>query len=318
VKQRYIDNCPPMTPYTDPESGFVRMFIPSKTSDNAILSERDPDYINRLIASTYNNEALRRAWVDGDWNVVAGAFFDSWNPRKHVIRPFRIPDHWLKFRGGDWGSARPFAFYWCAVVGDETVTDCGALLPRGSIVVYREWYGIARDNQGRHVPNHGVRMVAEKVGAGLWDREKIDGYQVSYGVLDPSAFSEDGGESIHERIWLGSGSRIQFRPADNARTRRGGSMGGWDVVRARLEGDDGIPSLRVFDTCEHLIRTLPMMQYDRDNTEDLDSDAEDHAVDALRYCLMSRPYIKKPKKPEPPKIVTFDSVMKGGAKKRDW
>ena len=69
-------------------------------------------------------------------------------------------------------------------------------------------------------------------------------------------------------------------------------MGGWDQVRPRLTGDEeGAPMLYVFSTCLHLIRTLPVMQHDEHNPEDLDTDGEDHAADELRYACMSRPFL---------------------------
>jgi hypothetical protein len=68
-------------------------------------------------------------------------------------------------------------------------------------------------------------------------------------------------------------------------------MGGWDQVRNRLKGDeDKNPMLFIFETCRHLIRTLPMLQHDSYNIEDLDTDGEDHAADELRYSCLSRPF----------------------------
>src|SRR5215471_112725 len=111
VKSRYIDIAPPMTPYRDADTGFTRMFIPSRLADNMILLRKDPGYRNRIMAATGGNDALRRAWLEGDWNIVAGAFFECWSSRL-VLRPFEIPSDWTRFRSGDWGSARPFSFGW--------------------------------------------------------------------------------------------------------------------------------------------------------------------------------------------------------------
>jgi hypothetical protein len=71
-------------------------------------------------------------------------------------------------------------------------------------------------------------------------------------------------------------------------------MGGWDQVRNRLVGNpDGDPMLFIFSTGHHLLRTLPVMQHSEHDAEDLDTDAEDHAVDELRYACMSRPFISR-------------------------
>lgn len=295
VKQRYIDVAPPYTPYVDPDTGFQRMFIPSKTSDNRILLENDPGYRERILAATAGNDALRRAWLEGDWNIIAGAFFECWRDSRNVIRPFEIPDHWLRFRSADWGSARPFSVGWWAVVSDDHKTEEGLTLPRGCLVRYKEWYGVKRDQSGGPLANEGLKYTAEEVGLGISERDGQD--VIDYGVIDPAAFSQDGGPSIQERIYFGSGRKVGFRRADNARVARHGALGGWDQMRARLIGEaEDRPMAVCFSTCRDSIRTIPTLQHDKDRIEDLDTDGEDHAADDWRYACMSRPYVKdKPK-----------------------
>lgn len=292
VKDRYINASAPYTPFLDPDTGFSRMFIPSRTDDNQILLRADPDYRNRIKAATGGNNALRKAWLEGDWNIVAGAFFDCWSTARHVVRPFEIPDHWLKFRSGDWGSARPFSFGWWAVVSDDMKTEEGLTLPRGCMVRYREWYGIKTDEFGQLQYNTGLKMTAEAVGEGIASREPM-GESIQYGVLDPAAFSQDGGPSIEERVRKGSGNRAIWRRADNARVPQKGALGGWDQMRSRLIGEaPERPMLVCFSTCTQSIRTIPVLQHDKDRLEDLDTDGEDHAADEWRYACMSRPWVK--------------------------
>ena len=138
VKDRYISPGKESRLFTDPDSGFSRMFIRSRTADNRILLSSDPSYIARIKAATGGNEALRKAWLEGDWDIVAGAFFDCWDRKRHVIRPFSIPAGWTRFRSGDWGSARPFSFGWWAIVSDDYITGEGLILPRGCLVRFRE------------------------------------------------------------------------------------------------------------------------------------------------------------------------------------
>ncbi|MGE0629156.1 MAG: terminase, partial [Hyphomicrobiaceae bacterium] len=116
----------------------------------------------------------------------------------------------------------------------------------------------------------------------------------TYGVLDPSAFKEDGGPSIGERInqRLVAKNRAPFRGADNARVPQKGAMGGWDQMRQRLVGDGDRPMLFYFSTCRDSIRTIPAMQHDADRPEDIDTNTEDHAADDSRYACMSRPWAK--------------------------
>ncbi len=278
------------------EDGTVhtKMFIPSKVYDNVILMKNDPGYIARL--REIGSPELVKAWLQGDWNVITGAYFPEFSNDKHVLKPFTIPTHWLRFRSMDWGSSSPFAVLWHAVSDGYQLPD-GRYIPSGAVITYRELYGCVPGKV-----NEGVRWTANKVARAINRLEKDD--NISYGVIDPSAYKWDGGPSHAERM---AQEHVLFRKADNNR------IGGWDQVRDRLcgikdfteESDDleqrnedlvGDPMWYVFDTCVHLIRTLPALQHDLDNMEDCDTDGEDHAPDALRYGLMSRPWTKpKPK-----------------------
>lgn len=281
VKQWAID----LGPYNivvDEETGLSRVFIPSKLSDNPKLLENDPGYVNKLKAA--GSPQLVRAWLEGDWNVIEGAFFPEFSTARHVIAPFRIPDYWTRFRSMDWGSAKPFSIGWWTVVQDDFQHN-GATIPRGAMVRYREWYG---NKVG--MPDVGLKMTAEAVAAGIVSRETLNGHRerLAYGVLDPAAFNVVSGPSIGET--LGRHGAI-FRRADNTRVTHDRRMGGWDQLRARLKGDaDGNPMLFMFESCRDLIRTLPLMQHDENKPEDVDTDGEDHAVDEARYACMSRPF----------------------------
>lgn len=318
VKQRYIDVAPPLTPYLDPDTGFTRMFIPSRTADNQILLLSDPQYRNRIKAATGGNEALRKAWLEGDWNVVAGAFFDCWNTARHVIAPFDVPANWARFMSGDWGSARPFSFGWWAVVTDDYGTKEGLTLPRGCLVRYREWYGMQRDAMGQPLYNTGLKLDAQFVGAELARRSGKD--ELGVGVIDPATFSQDGGPSIQERIFEGSGRRLIFRRADNARVSQRGALGGWDAMRQRLIGEaPDRPMVVCFSTCIDSIRTVPALQHDKDRIEDVDTDGEDHAGDDWRYACMSRPWarpLEQASAPRFPTDLTISELIKRNAAKR--
>lgn len=295
VKSTFIDGVKPIDIYRAPDSegGMLRQFIPARLEDNPSMTEDDPGYELRLMG--LGSQVLVAAMRHGDWNVVEGAFFDCWREAKHVVKPFEIPEGWLRFRAGDWGSAKPFSFGWYAVVGDDFLTPSGTMLPRGALVRYREWYGVKLDDEGRFQPDIGLKLTAKKVGQGVALREFGD--RIAYGVLDPAAFSQDGGPSIAEDMMAGG---VTFRRADNARVAQRGAMGGWDQLRARLEGDeDGRPMLVFFSTCVHAIRTIPALQHDEDRPEDLNTHQEDHAADEVRYACMSRPWVK-PKAVEQP------------------
>lgn len=276
IKGRYIDPAPlgmKVLTRTLPNGKAHRfVFIPSRVENNRILLQSDPDYINRLylVGST----ELVNAWLKGDWDAIEGAFFPEFSMARHVVQPVRLPSHWTRFPAMDWGSAKPFSVGWYAVSDGEL-----AQFPRGALIKYREWYGM-KDGQ----PNVGLKLTAEEVGAGIRKRTAPD-ERLTIGVLDPSAFSEDGGPSIANRLG------IPFRRADNKRVAQAGALGGWDQLRARLKGEEGKPMLYFFSTCTHTIRTLPALQHDLMRAEDVDTDGEDHAPDETRYACMSRPWI---------------------------
>jgi terminase large subunit-like protein len=284
VRARYIDPAPLGWKVLADPTGLERIYIPSRVGDNIYLG---PDYVQRLKAS--GSPELVRAWLEGDWSVVSGAFFPEFSMERHVIAPRELPEHWSRFRSFDWGSARPFSVGWWAV-SDGSVPG----IARGCIVRYREWYGM-KPNE----PNVGLRMTAEAIAAGIASRE-MDDPQPVIGVADPAIFAEDGGPSIAHRM-IGAG--VVFRPADNKRVAGRGAMGGWDQVRSRLVGDDdGNPMMLLFSTCRDLIRTLPALQHDDTRAEDVDTDAEDHAADECRYMCMARPWVRDPERPK-----VFDS-----------
>lgn len=289
VKTTFVEGVQPMEirRMPDSEGGMLRQYIPARLDDNPSMTTNDPTYRARLRG--LGSESLVKAMEDGDWDVIDGAFFDLWSNSKHVVAPFSIPSNWLRFRSGDWGSAKPFSFGWWAVVQDTFRTPSGVILQRGCLVRYREWYGCKRDQSGKSIPNIGLKMTAEAVGARLAEYEEDEA--ISHGVLDPACFAENGGPSINESMQKGSGNKVVWMPADNTRIAGVGSMGGWDLVRARLEGNEDGPMLVCFSTCSDSIRTIPALQHDPHRPEDLDSSAEDHAADDWRYACASRPWI---------------------------
>jgi hypothetical protein len=307
VKQRYIDPAPLgwksiTEAYRNPWTGETvtrdRVYIPSRVADNRYLGA---DYVANLQMS--GTPQLVRAWLEGDWSVVEGAFFPEWSNARHVVRPFEIPRDWLRFRSADWGSASPFSIGWWAVAGDDWTTPAKAgviRIPRGALVRYREWYGASG-------PNTGLKLPAEDVADRIRALEKDDG-KIAYGVLDPSAFASDGGPSIAERM---ARRGVYFRPADNARVAQRGAMGGWDQLRAPLRGDGERPGIYFFATCADAIRTIPALQHDAGRPEDVDSASEDHAADDVRYACMSRPYIPRPLPPRKPATLVYEAGPDG-------
>lgn len=284
VKARYIDPNPKgYQVITQEEEIFFadgsstiasidRVFIPARLQDNPKLLENDPTYVMRLRET--GSATLVKAWLEGDWNGVDGTFFSEFSEEKHVLKgKLLLPDHWTRFRALDWGSAAPFSVGWYAV-SDGTIPG----LAKDAIIKTAEWYGW----NGK--PNVGLKMPANLVAQGICIRE-LGFPRMSYGVADPSIFSNNGGPSIAEMMMV---EKCAWLRADNAR------QAGWEQIRKRLSADS--PLLLFHEDCENTIRTLPYLQHDDKNAEDLDTDSEDHAADETRYAIMSRPMTRLEKK----------------------
>jgi hypothetical protein len=274
VKTRYIDPAPAKTIITD-EAGATRVFIPSSVSDNKILCRNDPQYVRRLQA--ISDPLLRKAWLEGNWDVVMGGFYDDvWSRDKHVLPFFRPPDYWPRIMGFDWGSARPFSVGWYTISGGDYVETLRRALPRGAIIRYDEWYGCEKGK-----PNTGIRRPSVDVAAEILRREELRGEDSALidRIADPAIFVSQDGPSIAEKMALAG---VIFRRGDNKR------IPGWEECRSRLAGDDNGPRFYVTENCTYFIQTVPALERDERNWEDVETRSIDHIADEWRYVLMSR------------------------------
>jgi hypothetical protein len=308
VKKRYIDAGTERVvekirnPLGGPDFETDRLFIPAKLQDNPALIKGDPAYAMRLSQS--GSEMLVRAWLEGDWSVVMGAFFAGWSGR-NIVEPFEIPKKWTRFISFDWGLAKPFSVGWWAVVSENVRLRNQIVLPRGALVRYREWYGANADGTG-------LGLTAMEVARGILARQTAG--DKAEGVADPSIFSRNGvGPPIAEAM---REEGITFRAADNTRVGKLGAMSGWNAMRQRILGNEVGPMLVVFDTCRDFIRTIPAQQHDPMKPEDLDTKGEDHIADETRYACMSRPLIARPRDEGHDTLILPEDYSRGGS--RDW
>ena len=287
AKSRWIDPAPGgYVPLTDPESGEVRVFIPSRLEDNLALMRNDPSYERRLMA--IGNPQLVKAWRYGDWNTTfGGAFDDLWRPDRHVLKPFAFPPGFTYRRSFDWGSAAPSSLQMWAISDGTPVREMGGFVfPRGSLILFGEWYTVARNPNGDIKPNTGLRLTNQVLGKGIAERSM--GRAWSGCVADPSIYAEPGRESIFEDMRKGAREMNQplaFGPANNDR------LAGWQRMRDFLENAAAdFPEKRglwVFENCIHFLRTVPTLQRDESRPDDIDTDQEDHCGDSARYACMS-------------------------------
>jgi len=283
VKQTFVDYGPPKTVVKTPpkEGGLHRAFYPAKLSDNQKLLDDDPEYADRL--SGLGNDALVRALLEGDWDIVAGgAIDDVWDRKVHVLKPFDIPSDWYVDRGYDWGSSKPAScLYFAESNGNEITLSDGTTrsFPRGSIIIIREiyfWSGKVNEGSKLLATEHAetIKEVDQQI-------QDLYNLYVNDGPADNAIFNTENGNCIaddmmeHGVYWTRSdkspGSRIQG--LEKIR----------ELLKNAIKNGKELPGLYIFDTCTHAIRTLPTLPRDEKKPDDIDTNAEDHIYDVIRY-----------------------------------
>lgn len=276
VKARYIDPAPENTTFWSEDGHVSRKFIPAKLSDNPSLA-KGGEYEAMLQSM---DPIHRKRLLEGDWNVTEGAAFPEFSTEFHVIPPFQIPTHWEKFKAIDYGYRAPSCCLWIAVDPSD-----------GTLIVYRELYE--------------RELTGTKLGYRMHDLE-VDEVNSIMGVLDGAAWNNTGnsGPSVGEEI---TRTGHKLRRAD--KNREAGKIQVHE--RLRINPSTGRPKTQIFNTCTNIIKQLASIPLDPSNKEDVDTKAEDHAYDAFRYAVMSRPRMDDPwlrmMKYKQQRFVPFDS-----------
>jgi hypothetical protein len=256
VKARYIDPVAPETVNTiqlDEGQTRTTIFIPAKVDDHPIEKFKT-DYKRTLMA--ISDPQLRRALKDGDWDVFAGQVFSEFRRDDHVIDPFNIPSHWQRWRAMDHGNNNSVGWF-----AQDPATD--------RIYMYREYRTTDYTTIGEK-----ARII----------KQLEAGETISYGLADPSIWAAGQGDHATGKslaqMYIDEG--VTWMPANNDR------KAGLNVVHERLRiQKDGKPGIQFFSTCVSLIRTLPSLPYDKIRVDDVDTKADDHDYDMLRYALMA-------------------------------
>ena len=264
VKKRYIEPNEPGKSFLGSD-GLTRKFIPARLTDNPYLAQ-DGEYERMLMSLP---PIQRRQLLEGNWDIAEGAAFVEFNTEHHVIPPFAIPIHWERVKGIDYGYASESCCLW-GVVDPEDKT----------IIIYRELY-----RKG---------LTGEALGELVTEMEHSEVKSI-LGVLDTSAWARTGytGPTIGETL-LKAGHKL--RRAD--KNRLAGKVQIHEHLKRRNQ--IGRPRLQIFNTCINLIKELQSIPLSKKNPEDVDTNAPDHAYDALRYMIMSRPRLDDP----------FDSMIR--------
>ena len=253
VKRLFVDR-----DYTGDERPEDYTFIKSRVYDNHALMDSDPDYVRTLETLPAD---LRKAWLDGEWDLFAGQYFSEWRRDVHVMDSVpEIPAHWTRVIAMDYGLDM-LAVVWAAFDTD------------GRGIVYKE---LCRSD----LP---VQEAADAIREACTADELTKGRVEVYAPPDLWARSKDTGKSIEE---LFRERDVWFIKADNNR------VSGWMNLHDWLrKADDGIPWLRFTPNCSECIRCIPLLQYAKNNSLDCATDPHDitHAPDAVRYLVQSRP-----------------------------
>ena len=257
VKKRYIEPSAHNTSFKGGD-GLSRKFIPAKLADNPYLAE-DGIYEQMLKSLP---PIQRRQLLEGNWDVAEGAAFVEFDTQVHVIPPFKLPIGWERVKGVDYGYASESCCLWGIIDSND-----------GTLIIYRELY-----RKG---------LTGEELGSIITDMELEDPFSVS-GVLDTAAWAKTGttGPTVGEAL-IRAGHKL--RRADKNRVQ-----GKIQIHEFLKITDSGRPKLQIFNTCPNLIRELQSIPLSKTNPEDVDTHASDHAYDALRYMIMSRPRILNP------------------------
>ena len=257
VKNRYISPSESNKSFLG-KDGLTRKFIPAKLEDNPYLAE-DGVYEQMLNSLP---PIQRRQLLEGNWDVAEGAAFVEFDNLTHVITPFELPLQWERLKGIDYGYASESCCLWGTVDAND-----------GTLIIYRELY-----RKG---------LTGEELGAIITDMELEDPFSVS-GVLDTAAWANTGttGPTVGESL-IRAGHKL--RRADKNRIQ--GKIQIHEFLKVR---ENGRPKLQIFNTCPNLIRELQSIPLSKTNPEDVDTHASDHAYDALRYMIMSRPRMESP------------------------
>lgn len=280
VKRDFVDAGPGSIRRMEKEQGgMLRQFIPARLQDNPSLLRADPSYEDKL--SGLGDPLLVRAMKMGDWKIVAGAMFGAeWNDERHVCRPFAIPSGWELWRGGDDGFASPSAIYWLTQDPDAK-----------TIYVIRELYRagmLPHDSAERTLKGDREIVLVGPGGHRLLNRQALSG------IYDSAAFSDTGqassaGQKVPSRGHQMNKLGCNWRPCEKGPGSRVARVQDFHRLLATNPLDPRKrPGIIFFDTCKVAIETIPTLPRDKDNPEDVDTDAEDHAFDGVTYGLQKK------------------------------
>lgn len=247
------------------------------------------EYIAELDRLTDSDPNLKRAWLFGDWDVTAGgAIDDLWSRNVHILPRFKIPETWNLDRSLDWGSSHPFSVgWWAEANGEEATLEDGSTFcpPPGTLIQVAEWYGTNEIGS-----NKGLKLSAPDLAEGIKEREielMRQGWVPSQPWPGPADnqirdVRESDVDTIEKKM---SKKGVRWTESDKS---PGSRKNGLQLLRDRLEAairKEG-PAIYFMANCIGSIETLPSLPRDEKKIDDVDTDAEDHPYDMVRYRVL--------------------------------
>ena len=206
----------------------------------------------------------------------------------------KIPKSWVLDRSFDWGSTSPFSVGWWAEANGEEVETNRTVEngkkeiicpPRGTLFQVSEWYG----SEGE-ATNMGLKMSAKDIAVGIRKKEihlmkKVIERQPSPGPADNQIRNvlERDVETIEAKM---ADEGVRWTKSDKS---PGSRINGLQLMRDRLVASvrqEG-PGIYFFRSCVASVSTIPALPRDEDIPDDVDTDAEDHCWDMVRYRVLA-------------------------------
>ena len=249
------------------------------------------------------------ATPDEAFSSGAATAFPEFDPEVHVCEPFDIPEHWRRWISVDNGYDHPFAWYWYAVDED------------GNVYVYRE-FSRSRDDPKLLYSDQATRVVELCSTASLDDKGEL---RLGQEYLDFCVAGLDAWNTHHRDItgktlldyYRDGGLQIGFRRAVVDRRLRKAVVHEYLKI---IEDEDGTrrSKLKIFNTCKHLLSTLPKLPKDNYDPEKVADCSIDNQYDSLSYGLVAYHVDRSiGLTSETPQIRAHkDSVAKRGARTR--
>lgn len=253
-------------------------------------------YLDNVYIATLNSEKdknRKKAWLTGSWDIVAGgAFDDLWNKNVHVKARFVVPKNWYINRTYDDGSSHPFSVGWWAEANGEEVqiihpdghveTFCPAA---GSLIQLYEWYGAEKigSNKGLKLSSYAIAEGINEIESALYKMGWINA-KPSPGPADNRIRNViDSALDTTEKMMQDKG--VHWMKSDKS---AGSRFVGLQLFRNRLESATTGEGAGIYfmDNCQASIKLIPSLPRDPKLLDDVDTEAEDHSYDMVRYRVL--------------------------------